>query len=730
MSELGSAYLAIIPKADKAAMSGTVSEIKSELGEAGESAGKASGKGFGSWFQSAAGVFVGNIAAELAAAGADAVKQLFSMAYDGYAEYEQLIGGMDTLYGESSAQMQSYAASAYKNMQMSANDYMDLATSFAASLVSSLGGDTAAAATYANMAIGDMADNANKMGTSMEDIENAYKGFSKQNYTMLDNLKLGYGGTQAEMKRLLADAQNIKAANGEMVEYSIDSFADMVDAIHVVQENMGITGVSTEEAATTIQGSTAMMKSAWENWLVSLGTGDYESITTGFADAVESTNVMLSNALPAIQTIVMSAVNVLGEQLYQACPEQVQGIIDQVAPIVTQIVDMAAAVGEGLLEIVGPLLSTILENVTTTGETLIEVLAPIIEEVLTYATQLGEDLSPVIEAIVETVRVAFDTISLVINTALEIVGALWNEFWPIFKETMSGVIDALAPIVENGMALVQSVLNTVTALIKGDWDGVWSGIKDILQNVWDLIGSIVSGGISLAKSVILGGLDAISAFWSTTWAALKSLVSGALDGIKSAVSGGIDGVVGFFRNLPGNILGALGSLGGLLWDAGSSIVSGLLNGIKSSIGSVYDFVGGIADKIASLKGPIPYDLKLLVPNGKAIMSGLEGGLEEGFAPILDMVSDMASDMEVSFGSPVLSVEATAASPSLVSATTVRPATGQESAAFPVKLLERAVALLESIDDKDADVYLDGTKVSAGLAAVSTSTARGRGLAWT
>ena len=708
MSELGSAYLAIIPKADKAAMTGAVSEIKSELGTAGESAGETSGKGFGSWFQSAAGVFVGNIATQLAATAADTVKQLFSMAYDGYAEYEQLVDGMDTLYGESSAQMQRYAAEAYSNMQMSANDYMDLATSFAASLVSSLDGDTAAAATYANMAIGDMADNANKMGTSMEDIENAYKGFSKQNYTMLDNLKLGYGGTQAEMKRLLEDAQKLKAANGETVEYSIDSFADMVDAIHVVQKNMGITGVSSEEASTTIQGSTAMMTAAWNNFLVSLGTGDFESIATNFADAVESTKVMLGNAIPTIGTIITSALTVIGEELYAACPEQVQGLIDTVAPIVMTIVD----------------------TVTEMGENVIAVVGPIVEDVVTFATELYEELSPIIATVMESVSSGMDTVSAVISVALDLIGTLWDEFWPVFKETMSGIIDALAPIVENGLSLVQSVLDTVTALIKGDWSGVWDGIKNILQNVWNLIGSIVSGAINGVKSIITGVMDGIKAAWDTVWTVLGNVVSSALDGIKSAVSGGLDGVLGFFRDLPGNITGAIGNLGSLLWDAGDSIVSGLLNGIKDSIGSVYDFVGGIADKIASLKGPIPYDLKLLVPNGKAIMSGLEGGLEDGFAPVQDLVSGMADDLAVSFGSPVLSVETAGANAPLVNGLAATVTKQTESSSSLIDYLKSTIELLEAIEQKDGNVYLDGNKVSAGLAAVSTSTARGRGLAWT
>lgn len=674
MSELGSAYLSIVPKADKAAMSSAIGGIKSSLSEAGEASGKSAGDGFGSWFKTTAGVFVGNIATELANAGAEAAKQLFSAAYDGYAEYEQLIGGMDTLYGDSSQRMQEYAEAAFSTAQMSANDYMDLATSFAASLTTSLDGDTAAAAEYANLAITDMADNANKMGTSMEDIENAYKGFSKQNYTMLDNLKLGYGGTKSEMERLLSDAQAIKAANGETVEYSIDSFADMVEAIHVVQENTGIAGTTAEEAATTIQGSTAMMQASWANFLTFLGTGDYDKIKGALADALSSTEAMVSNAVPAIGTIVTSAVSVIGDELYAQCPEEVQRAIDAATEKASAFLDAAA-----------PFAESIMETVAETASKVIDALGPVAEDLLGFIDELSGELAPVVEGIAEFIDAALEDASTQLGVALDAMRALWDAFWPVLKDTVLAAFEAIAPIVQSALDLVSSIISTVTAAMSGDWSGVWSGMQSVAQNAWNLICSIVSGAVGIISGV----------------------VSAAASALSSAISAGLDGIVGLFANLPGNIVSALGSLGSLLWNAGSSIVSGLLQGIQDSIGSVYGFVSGIADTIASLKGPIPYDLKLLIPNGEAIMSGLAAGLESGFGPVEELVGGMAGDLADSFGTPSLAVEAVSSGGSARD--------GASGLMAAMSRLGDSLAGLASSQGGEVAIYVDGKKLASTIA---------------
>lgn len=285
-TEVGSAYLTIIPS-----MKGFGSKVSS---------------GVSSELKSIAGGLAKSFAVATAAS-ATAVAAIGKQALDAYADYEQLVGGMDTLFKDSSGTMKAYAAEAYKTAQMSANEYMELSTSFAASLISSLGGDTAAAAEYANKAMGDMADNVNKMGSNAEDVQQVYSSLSRGIYTTLDNLKLGYGGTKSEMERLIADANKVKQANGEMADLSIDSFADVVEAIHTIQQEMGITGTTAEEASTTIQGSVAMSKAAWENWLTGLGS-DTANMTVLTSQLVESVATAAGNIIPRLGTILATII--------------------------------------------------------------------------------------------------------------------------------------------------------------------------------------------------------------------------------------------------------------------------------------------------------------------------------------------------------------------------------------------------------------------------------------
>ena len=254
------------------------------------------------------------MAAVVGTAAVTAAGALTKAAVEGYADYEQLVGGVDTLFKDSSQKVQEYAAKAYSTAGLSANQYMETVTSFSASLLQSLGGNTKEAAEMADMAIIDMSDNANKMGTDMSMIQNAYQGFAKQNYTMLDNLKLGYGGTQEEMKRLLQDAETLKAAQGEHVEYSITSFADVVEAIHVVQDNIGITGTTAREASTTIQGSIGAMKGAWSNLLVGIASGN-QDINQLYSDLYDSCMTVADNLIPRIKTAFTGLFNLVVDKL-------------------------------------------------------------------------------------------------------------------------------------------------------------------------------------------------------------------------------------------------------------------------------------------------------------------------------------------------------------------------------------------------------------------------------
>lgn len=267
-----------------------------------------------------------------------------------YGDYEQLVGGVQTLFKESADDVVKNAAQAFKTAQMSANVYMDTVTSFSASLLQSVGGDTQKAMKMADQAVIDMADNANKMGTEMQRIQDAYQGFAKQNFTMLDNLKLGYGGTKGEMERLLADAERIKAANGEMVSYSIDNFGDMTEAIHVIQTEMGITGTSAEEASQTIQGSINMLKGAWENLLTGL-TDPSQDIDKLIDDVYNSLVIAAKNLKPRIEQLLGG----IGTVITKLAPPLVEAIGELIPQLLPTVI-------EGTVEVINAIASTAVEN--------------------------------------------------------------------------------------------------------------------------------------------------------------------------------------------------------------------------------------------------------------------------------------------------------------------------------------------------------------------------------
>lgn len=304
-------------------------------------------------------VAAGQLMANAAMAAGSALVNLGKQALDGYANYEQLAGGVETLFKESAGTIQDYADRAYKTAGLSANEYMETVTSFSASLIQSLGGDTAAAAEYANRAIVSMSDNANKMGTDMAMIQNAYQGFAKQNYTMLDNLKLGYGGTQTEMQRLIADAAEmteIQERLGITVDSSSMSFDNIVNAIQVMQESLGIAGATAAEAEGTISGSTAAMKAAWQNLVVGIGNNnaDIDSLLNQFVESVRTVGV---NVIPVVKTILTN----IGQAFIDNAPEMLAngtimlgkfalGIVEAIPDVVSKIPEIVTAIVEEFKE--------------------------------------------------------------------------------------------------------------------------------------------------------------------------------------------------------------------------------------------------------------------------------------------------------------------------------------------------------------------------------------------
>ena len=345
---------------------------------------------------------VANGIAEIGKTAANMAVSIGKASLDSYADYEQLVGGVETLYKDSAATVEKYAQTAYKNVGLSANDYMDTATSFAASLVSSLGGDTEKAAEMSNMAISDMADNWNKMGSSAQSVQDAYRGFSKQNFTMLDNLKLGYGGTKTEMERLLADADALNAKQGVYTKYSIDSYSDIVQAIHVVQTEMGITGTTAEEAATTIQGSTASMKSAWANLLTGIADPeqDFQALMDEFVDSVITAG---NNIIPRIKEIVPTLIDGLSELVTQLAP-YVSGVIMELEPTIEE--GLQSLFG-GLSSVASELQPIVADVFSFFGDAIISGLTSAIEnsdfsfllDIFDNVKTAAEEVVPVIEKI-------------------------------------------------------------------------------------------------------------------------------------------------------------------------------------------------------------------------------------------------------------------------------------------------------------------------------------------
>jgi len=283
-------------------------------------------------------------------AASTAIVAIGKQAVTAYGEYEQLVGGIETLFGDAQVAVLKNASQAFKTAGLSANEYMETVTSFSASLLQSLGGDTEAAAQYADMAVRDMSDNANKMGTDMSAIQNAYQGFAKQNYTMLDNLKLGYGGTKTEMERLITDAEKLNKSfkaqrdkNGDLTM----SYADIVDAIHIVQENMGITGTTAEEASSTIQGSIASAKAAYENWVTGLAdeNADIEELTNQLFDSIETA---ANNILPVVETVLANIGASLATKLPELLTNAVAFVLEHLPDILALGLSLLGALLEGI----------------------------------------------------------------------------------------------------------------------------------------------------------------------------------------------------------------------------------------------------------------------------------------------------------------------------------------------------------------------------------------------
>lgn len=487
-------------------------------------------------------------AAALATAGA-AVTALVKSSVESYAEYEQLVGGVETLFKDSADIVQEYAANAYKTAGLSANEYMETVTSFSASLLQSLGGDTKAAAKYADRAIIDMSDNANKMGSSMEAIQNAYQGFAKQNYTMLDNLKLGYGGTKTEMERLITDAEALndtfKATRDENGELAM-SYADIVEAIHIVQTDMGITGTTAKEASTTIQGSLSAVKSAWSNLVT--GVAD-ENADFGrlISDFVDSAATVAENLLPRIEQ-ALKGVGKLIEDLAPVILDALPVLISDVLP--------------DLLSSAVSLLKTVVNAIVDNLPMLLQTAADLVLELALGISQALPKLIPtIVDIILNIVDVLIDNIDLLVDASIAIVTGLAD-----------GLINALPRLLEKAPEIIEKL---VQALIRN--------VPKLLEAAFQIIVKLGQGIIDNLPQITKAAADI-----------LKSLSSGLITGIKG-LGTAIGQIIKVIKEPLENLVG-----GALNW--GKDMIDNFVNGIKNTVNKVKEAVSSVGEKIKNFLG--------------------------------------------------------------------------------------------------------------------------------
>ena len=433
------------------------------------------------------------------AAASTAVAALTKVSLDQYGEYEQLVGGVETLFKQSADVVQKYAANAYQTAGLSANEYMSTVTSFSASLLQSLDGDTAKAAETADMAITDMSDNANKMGTSMESIQNAYQGFAKQNYTMLDNLKLGYGGTKEEMQRLLKDAENLSG-----IKYDISSYADIVDAIHVVQTEMGITGTTAAEASSTIQGSVSAMKSAWSNLLTGIAdeNASMDSLVGNFLDSVVTVG---ENVVPRVEQILTGIGSAI-ERLSPVISEAIPVIIDDVLPGLLQA-------GQTLLQ---ALIDGITQNIDSVSSCAIDVMLMLADMIVSNLPQITEAGIQTILALVngiaesspELVPAILGGIGMILVTLFESVPDMIEAGMNLITGLGDGLMEAFKQLnPEVGAFVEENIYEPIRGKIEGIFElgsqlcnWLWEGIKSVAVKLFPGLSGILGDSTTEAVS--------------------------------------------------------------------------------------------------------------------------------------------------------------------------------------------------------------------------------------
>ena len=600
------------------------------------------------------------IAAGLAVAGT-AITAVGKAAISSYADYEQLVGGVETLFDESSATVIANAQNAYKTAGMSANEYMETVTSFSASLLQSLGGDTKAAADKADMAITDMSDNANKMGTSIEMIQNAYNGFAKQNYTMLDNLKLGYGGTKEEMQRLLDDASKLSG-----IEYDISSYSDIVDAIHIVQNEMGITGTTAKEASETISGSISSMKGAWQNLLTGLTDGN-QDIGQLTGNLFNSLITVADNLIPRISQVLDGIANVISdlapkllgkvsELIEKLLPGVVNGAVTLINAVVSilpslidTLIDVLPSLIDGLGKIVDGLISAAPDILTALVEGLVILLANglpklidgIINLVVTIASNIGQIIQPLIdnlpEIIIAIVNALMDNLPALIEGAVQLV---------------IGIVQAIPQII---MALIEALPTVIQSILEGLWnalplllEGIISIVGEIGTAIWDILSGFFTalgewfGGLwESIKTIFAPVVEWFGNLFSTIWNSIVSVFSAVGSWVYDNI---IAPVANFFKGLWEGIVSAFHTVIDpwieIIKRAATLVYNTIIVPIKNFFTDLWNSIVGIFSKVSGwFTDNIATPIKNIFSNIWNAMKNGASNAWEGIKSVFSKVTD-------------------------------------------------------------------------------------------
>lgn len=610
-----------------------------------------------------------------------AVGGLVKASIEQYSQYEQLTGGVETLFKDSSSKVMQYADNAYKTAGMSANEYMSTITGFSASLLQGLGGDTAKAADVGNMAVTDMSDNANKMGTAIENIQNAYQGFAKQNYTMLDNLKLGYGGTKTEMERLLVDAEKLTG-----VHYDISKFSDVITAIHAIQTEMGVTGTTAKEASSTIEGSLNMTKSAWSNLLVGMAddNADFDKLIDNL---VNSVGAFGDNILPRIE-IALQGVAKLIEQLLPPIMDKIPTLIMNILPgLITTGMQIIQNLVTGIQQNLPTITTTILSIITTLVRGFMQMLPQlltigmqIIAQLVSGIAQALPTLIPAaVQCITNLVQGFIDNLPLILDAGLQLLNGLTTGIinalptliaaLPQIIQSIVGFITAALPqILQSGLTILLALIDGLVQCLPKLIDMLPQIINTILNFPTQNLPQIIQMGVQVLVALINGLIQALPQLIAAIPQITKSIIDTLIANLPQIIQAGIEInlalIKGLIQAIP-QIIAALPQIFTAIKDAfakvdwadvGLNIMKGIGKGIIAGIGSAIDSAKEAVQKIKNKFTNNTDGFKINSPSrwgrdfvGRNIVKGIGGGISAETPNLLtdsgDMVSQLKSSMD-------------------------------------------------------------------------------------